>query len=183
MKPRKPLLSRLLRRPPRGPEGIRRLCLLLAIGLVIGLVAMAGVGLPTLPTRAQIGRLGGSLPVPNAVSSDPPADVERFGTFETAPVYFENRLLFRVAAPTVWNRAAPGNQLLVEGRAEQIQTNLERIIDSSDQAGEQRSFTTAFDPKTLQIDIASQNGQTLLRARDSYHSQPQDLLTVTELDA
>ncbi|MFM7425098.1 MAG: mechanosensitive ion channel family protein, partial [Elainella sp.] len=32
-------------------------------------------------------------------------------------------------------------------------------------------------------DIASQNGQTLLRARDSYHSQPQDLLTVTELDA
>lgn len=181
MKPPKHLLSRLLRshlllgRLLRAlrPKRCRWFCLTVTVWM-----AVAGVG---LPGAAQIGRLGG-LSAPDPLSSDPPANVERFGTFETAPVYFENRLLFRVAAPTVWNRAVPGNQLLVEGRAEQIQTNLKRIIDS-DENPIQRPFTTAFDPNSLQVEIASQNGQTLLRAKDHYHSQPQDLLTVTELDA
>lgn len=128
------------------------------------------------------------LPLPSSVAQNAgqlPPNVTRIGTVETAPVYFENRELFQVASAAVWNRADPGDQILVEVRAEQITANLQRIIASDEtwKSSPIQAAKTTFDPETLQVKITNINGQTVLQAEDQNRSQPQDLLTVTELDA
>jgi small conductance mechanosensitive channel len=132
----------------------------------------------------------GQLSLPSPFGSSPqtnslPSGVERSGIVETAPVYFENRVLFRVTSPTVWNRVNLGNQILVEARAEQVAINLQQIIalEPDSKPIDARRFNTAFDPQTLRVEVVPINGQTALQARDAYHPQPQDLLTITELDA
>ncbi|MBF2077115.1 MAG: hypothetical protein IGR76_00975 [Synechococcales cyanobacterium T60_A2020_003] len=54
----------------------------------------------------------------------PPAGVEQVGNLEVAPVRFEGKELFKVAAPRVRDRTNPGDQIPVELRAEQIESSL-----------------------------------------------------------
>ena len=126
-----------------------------------------------------------SLPTIQPNVAKLPPGVERSGAIETAPVNFENKILFRVAAPAVLNRNAPKGQTLVEVRAEQIEANLQRIIaeDQTWDASDARSYTTLFDPESLQMQVATLNSQTILLATDAYRSQPQALLTLTDADA
>ena len=139
--------------------------------------------LTSSPALSQIGQL--SLPTAQPSSAKLPPGVERSGAIETAPVNFENKTLFRVAAPTVLNRDQPKGQTLVEVRADQIEANLQRIIaeDQSWDTGNPRSYKTLFDPESLQVQVATLNSQTILLAADAYRSQPQALLTLTDADA
>jgi moderate conductance mechanosensitive channel len=128
-----------------------------------------------------------SLPsiAPTPASEKLPHGVERIGSIETAPVQFENKILFRVAAAAVINRDEPKGKILVEVRAEQIQANLQQVIiaDPTWDASDRRAYRTLFDPETTQVQIAKLNGQTILIAADAYRPQPLALLTVTDSDA
>jgi small conductance mechanosensitive channel len=126
-----------------------------------------------------------------------PVGVRRLGFIEVAPVRFEDHILIEVVAPTVRDRASPGDQIPVEERARQVEINLERVIafDANtvnqdftletlfDSLRRQNSYITNFDPDTLQVSISKLNGATILQAVDDYRSTPQPLVTVTELDA
>jgi moderate conductance mechanosensitive channel len=151
--------------------------------LVLGTLAFWLTTAPALGQMGQIGQL--TLPTMQPSALKLPTGVERSGALETAPVNFENKLLFRVAAPTVLNRDQPKGQTLVEVRAEQIEANLQRIIaeDQTWDAGDARSYNTLFDPESLQVQVATLNSQTILLATDAYRSQPQALLTLTDADA
>ncbi len=122
---------------------------------------------------------------PNPGSEQLPPGVERIGSVETAPVQFENKVLFRVTAAAVINRDEPKGKILVEVRAEQIEANLQQVIinDPTWDASDRRAYRTLFDPATTQVQVAKLNGQTILSAVDAYRPQPLALLTVTDLDA
>jgi len=144
------------------------------------------VSFPALGQGAQVAQVAQlTLPTVQPSAVKLPLGVERSGAIETAPVNFENKVLFRVAAPTVLNRDEPKGQTLVEVRAEQIEANLQQIIaeDVTWNAGNARSFNTLFDPESLRVQVAILNRQTILLATDAYRSQPQTLLTVTDADA
>jgi small conductance mechanosensitive channel len=163
-------------------QNFRRFLRWLILGVAIFSLALPAFG-QTSPALGQIGQL--SLPSLQPSAAKLPSGVERSGAIETAPVNFENKILFRVAAPAVLNRDAPQGQTLVEVRAEQIEANLQRIIaeDQTWDAGDARSYTTLFDPESLQVQVATLNSQTILLATDAYRSQPQALLTLTDADA
>ncbi|MBI4782874.1 MAG: mechanosensitive ion channel family protein [Oscillatoriophycideae cyanobacterium NC_groundwater_1537_Pr4_S-0.65um_50_18] len=151
--------------------------------LILGVLAF---GLTAAPALGQLGPMSQlTLPSIQPSAIKLPRGVERSGTIETAPVNFENKILFRIAAPTVFNREEPKGQTLVEVRAEQIEANLQRIIsvDPAWNAGAARSYNTLFDPESLQVQAATLNKQSILLAIDAYRSQPQGLLTVTDADA
>ncbi|NEQ97746.1 MAG: mechanosensitive ion channel family protein [Cyanothece sp. SIO2G6] len=108
-------------------------------------------------------------------SSYPPANVERFGEIETAPVRspFFGKDLFRVAAPTVYVRDGEyqdGN-VPVELRAELIEANL------------RRAMTRLTDVETVRVNRSILNGNLVLQVSDQDLSRPINLLTVTALDA
>lgn len=113
----------------------------------------------------------------------PNRKVQRLGNVEAAPVYFEGRPLLTVASPTVWDRTEAGAQIPVEVRAKQIESNLERVIEGGFIHGKKDGILTNFDPKTLQVSIASLNDVPVIIAGDGYHTQPQKLITVTYIDA
>ncbi|NJO42396.1 MAG: mechanosensitive ion channel family protein [Cyanobacteria bacterium CRU_2_1] len=125
-----------------------------------------------------------SIPSPPVQTQGLPPDVQRVGAIETAPVHFENRELFRVTAAAVPNRDQPNGAILVEVRAEQIEANLQRVVaeDPGWNPNSARKYSTTFDPETFRVEVAKLNNQTILQAMDAYR-EPQDLLTVTELDA
>lgn len=130
-------------------------------------------------------------PVPSTSGqSSLPQGVERIGYFETAPVYLDSQLLFRVTAATVVDRQNPGEQVPVETRAQIIENNLKQVI-TPQQSTNRQSFPlyeavlggTAYDPDTLVVEVAELNNQPILMVRDQNHVQPRALLTVTDLDA
>lgn len=131
--------------------------------------------------------------VPN--TNQPPSGVQRLGAIEVATVKLDGENLFQVVAPTVWNRSNPGKQIPVEARVEEIEANLNRVIafdpiqnlaipiGSTLQSDRQKGYYTNFDPKTLQVFGSQLDRDTILLAKDAYHSVPLQLLTVTQLDA
>ncbi|MGJ3252953.1 MAG: mechanosensitive ion channel family protein [Elainellaceae cyanobacterium] len=125
--------------------------------------------------------------------SRPPDDVTRYGFVEVAPVKFERKILFEVTSPTVRDRSNPDDIIPVEQRVEQIQVNLQRVIEIDDDRlstslnlvppMQDTLYFTQFDPETFRVIISELNGATILQATDRYRSRPQQLLTVTDLDA
>ncbi len=109
--------------------------------------------------------------------------IERLGNVEVMPVRFEGRELFTLAAPTVWDRGKPTQQLPVEVRATQVEANLNRVIEGSFLRDAKDGILTNFDPKTMQVSVVSLNDVPVIIASDSYHLQPLKLVTVTYIDA
>jgi moderate conductance mechanosensitive channel len=110
--------------------------------------------------------------------------VERRGSIETKPIWFDGEKLFTIASPTVWDRSQPGQLFPIEMRAEQIEANLNRVIEGSFISGENSDgILTNFDPETLQVSVVWLNDIPLITASDSFHSQPLKLVTITYLDA
>ncbi len=125
-----------------------------------------------------------SLPAPSGDSSRPPYGVTRYGAIEVAAVTLNGQELFKVVSPTVRDRSNPGKLIPVEVRAEEVRANLQRVIavEQPSEIQQQRRYSTSFDPKTLQVETVSINGQTVITARDGYRTQPLTIVTVTELD-
>jgi small-conductance mechanosensitive channel len=153
------------------------LILILAV-LTCGLT----VGWSSLPANGQ-------LPFPNqSPSVSLPPGVQRMGAIETAPVRLENRELFRVAALTITDRTNAEGRIPVEVRAETIEANLRQIIAFAPETraeleGDTISYVTAFDPDTFQVETRTINNQITLVAVDDYRPEPQEILTVTDVDA
>lgn len=140
------------------------------------------------------GQISPSTPVvPN--TNQLPQGVQRLGAIEVATVKLDGENLFQVVAPTVWNRNDLGKQIPVEARVEEIEANLNRVIafdpiqnfaipvGSTLQGDRQKGYYTNFDPKTLQVFVSQLDSDSILLAKDAYHSIPLQLLTVTQLDA
>jgi moderate conductance mechanosensitive channel len=147
-----------------------------------GLVALLAFALMT----AWVPTMAGNLPILKIWEQQlKPSDyrVQRLGNIEVTPVEFDGKELFTLAAPTVWDRTNPGNQLSVELRAKQVTANLERVIEGSFIHGKKDGILTNFDPKTLQVSVVSLNEVPVIIASDSYHSQPLKIVTVTYVDA
>ncbi|NJL47461.1 MAG: mechanosensitive ion channel family protein [Leptolyngbyaceae cyanobacterium SM2_5_2] len=148
-------------------------CLLLTGAVLLALLLMGGNG--ALPSHAQ-------LPLPPLTSPDSnrqplPPGVERQGTIETAAITLEEQTLFRIASPTVFDRSNLGQQIPVEVRAKQIESNLQRLIPAS------RSESAPFDPASFAVRVETVNGFPVLYAEDAQASTPRPLLTVTDTDA
>lgn len=114
------------------------------------------------------------------------AGVEHLGNIEVAPIKLDGQILFKVASPTVLNGDNQVNQIPVEVRADRIEENLNRIIGNnairlSSSYGIEMS--TAYDPETLRVYVATLNNTTTVFARDNAHPLPFPLLTVTQSDA
>lgn len=137
-----------------------------------------------------------SIPTPSVQDSNKlPDGVQQLGGIEVATVNFVNAPLFEVASATIRNRKNPGKQIPVEERAKQIEANLNRVIaadprqkwnitkEPTQKSLQKRDYDTNFDPKTLQVEVATLSGETVILATDAHHSRPQSLLTVTDLDA
>ncbi|BAZ70971.1 hypothetical protein NIES4106_57680 (plasmid) [Fischerella sp. NIES-4106] len=128
-------------------------------------------------------------------ANQPPQGVQRLGAIEVATVKLDEKNLFQVVSPTVWNRNSLDKQIPVEARVEEIEANLNRVIafdpiqkfaipiGSTLQSARQKGYYTNFDPKTLQVFVSQLDSDTILLAKDAYHSIPLQLLTVTQLDA
>jgi moderate conductance mechanosensitive channel len=146
------------------------------------------------PTTTVWGQISPSTPVVQNTNQPPPG-VQRLGAIEVATVKLDDKNLFQVVSPTVWNRSSPGNQIPVEDRVEEIEANLNRVITfdpiqtfaipigSTLQSDLQKGYYTNFDPKTLQVFVSQLDGNTIIVAKDAYHSVPLQLLTITQLDA
>jgi small conductance mechanosensitive channel len=152
------------------------------------MVMMVSVALALMPLWSAQGQLWQSN-APTTVNR-PPAQVQRLGFIEVAPVYFKSRKLLEVAAPTVRDRSNPGELIPVEERALQISVNLNRVIETNwqaleafEQTQQQPDYITRFDPRSLRVVVSTLNGETILEAVDGERSQPQQLLTVTQYDA
>jgi small-conductance mechanosensitive channel len=152
----------------------------LILGIVLGVLTV-------VLTVGWAPAASGQLPLPNTPSEQVnlPPGVQRMGAIETAPVRLENRELFRVVASTVPDRNNTNGQIPVEVRAETIEANLRQVIafvpESDVEAG--RPYVTAFDPETFRVETRTINNQITLTAVDAYRPEPQELLTVTDLDA
>lgn len=138
----------------------------------------------------------GQIPIPVAPTKDTsiPDGVQRFGGIEVATVKFQNNDLFKVVSPTVWDRKNPGKDTPVEMRAAQIEANLDLVVAFDNPLHElnisigraesgRKDYSTNFDPKTLQVVVSKFRGETVILATDAYRSQPEGLLTVTDVDS
>lgn len=152
---------------------------ILISGLLVGLLSVAflTIWVPTVTGKSPITQVW-QQQLQHANRA-----VERRGTIETIPVWFDGEELFTIASPTVWDRSKPGEQLPVEIRAEQVEANLNRVIEGGFLSGSKDGILTNFDPKTFQVNVAWLNDVPILTAVDSMHSQPLKLVTVTYLDA
>lgn len=148
-----------------------------------GWIRLAQVGLGVLLTVALhlLPVAYGQLPFPQEDTSKVPQGVTRSGLLEVTEVSLDGQPLFEIAAPTVSDRSAPGGQVPVEVRAEQIEANLNQLLapKPSQVAGE----TAVLNPETLEIYIETINNQPVLLAQAAELNQPQALVTVTEADA
>ncbi len=137
------------------------------------LLSLAGAVM--LPGRAQIPL--SPLTAPDSNRQPLPPGVERQGTIETAAITLDDRKLFRIASPTVFDRSNLGEQIPVEVRARQIESNLLRLIPAS------RRDTAPIAPANLIVKIEIVNGLPVLYAEDSQTKDLRALLTVTDADA
>jgi moderate conductance mechanosensitive channel len=112
-----------------------------------------------------------------------PLGVQRSGLLESAPVSLDGDELFRIASPTVYNRAEPGNQVPVEARARQIELNLSQLVAPNPSPEKSTSYSTLLDPETIEVIIESLNNQPVLLVKDAHLVEPRVLLTVTDTDA
>ena len=152
------------------------------VGLLSFLVVMvivfsspsASAQLPSFPS-----------PLSQPPSNQPPADVQRLGDIEVAPVEFDGQTLFNVASPTVLDRSHPGNLIPVEIRAQEIEENLNRVIGGGNIQISLKGIksSTPYDSRTLQVYIGKLNRATTILVKDKTHPLPLQILTVTEADA
>lgn len=105
-----------------------------------------------------------------------PSGVTRIGELEITDVRFDGSSLFTIAAPTVRDRANPGDAIPVEVRAEFIQSNLRRVLHS---ALAQRRES----PELVNIGVARLNNVLVISARLGQAERTTRLLTVTEADS
>lgn len=105
-----------------------------------------------------------------------PPGVTRIGELEIADVRFDGSTLFTIAAPTVRDRNNPGNAIPVEVRADLIQSNLRRVLQSAFDQG-RRS------PARVDIGVARLNNVLVISARIGQAERTTRLLTVTEADS
>lgn len=105
-----------------------------------------------------------------------PPGVTRLGELEITDVRFDGSSLFTIAAPTVRDRAHPGNVIPVEVRAELIQSNLRRVLHS---ALDRRRRS----PELVNIGVARLNNVLVISARIGQAERTTRLLTVTEADS
>ncbi|HIK25235.1 MAG: mechanosensitive ion channel family protein [Thermosynechococcus sp. Uc] len=105
-----------------------------------------------------------------------PPGVTRIGELEMTDVRFDGSSLFTIAAPTVRDRAHPGNLIPVEVRAELIQSNLRRVLHS---ALDRRRRS----PALVNIGVARLNNVLVISARIGQAERTTRLLTVTEADS
>ncbi|WP_416670281.1 mechanosensitive ion channel family protein [Egbenema bharatensis] len=151
----------------------------------LGLVFILGVmtfGLTVGWVPAAMGQL--SLPI-QSDSVNLPQGVQRMGAIETAPVRLENRELFRVVALTVSDRGSPEGRTPVEVRAETIEANLRQVIAFAPTPASEvdSEYVTVFDPDSFRMETQIVNNQITLVAVDDFRPEPQEILTVTDLDA
>jgi small conductance mechanosensitive channel len=146
---------------------------------------LATGALPDGAPPAAYGQIPGLPTAGTAGEAELPLGVERRGLIETAGVALDGRELFRIASPVVYNRAAPGDLTPVEVRAREIEAKLERLVSrgADPGAGPARPQSAGLDPETLRVQIETRNGQPVLVAADARGAAPEELLTVTDLDA
>lgn len=138
--------------------------------------APAALGQLTFPTQTPSGDQQRSNRLPDRV--------ERLGVLEVTPIFFENEVLFTIASPTIRDRGESGSQIPVELRAEQIESNLNRVIQ--DKVGVSTrgiENSTEYDLESLQVYVSILNNEPVLQVKDERHPQPFNLLTVTQADA
>jgi small-conductance mechanosensitive channel len=153
-----------------------------AVSLI--LISLLTFAIATSWTPVTLGQLPISLPSEQPLSNPLPKNVQRLGSLEVAPVNFEGVELFKVASPTVPDRSKPGNLVPVEQRAQQIEANLNRLLQSNVSISTQGATTSnSYDPKTLQVGIATLNRETIIQAKDQEHPQPLKIMTVVQSDA
>lgn len=149
--------------------------------LIIGLFSLMLSLFSGLSSQAQI-------PAPDLSSSptqSPPPNVKRIGDLEVTTVTLHGQDLFEIASEVVINRQEPGEQIPVEVRAQRIQERLRFVISLTHLSpfDEKLTYSTVFDPDSLNISVSTLNGQPVLMARDARRTEPQMLLTVTPQDA
>lgn len=154
--------------------------------IVPGLLSfMLTIGLSIAWTSATSAQVPPALkPMPS--SQFERGEVEHLGNIEVAPFKLDGQILFKVASPTILSGDKQTNQIPVEERAKRIEENLDRVIGNnsirlSPPYGIETS--TAYDPQTLRVYVAKLNNITTIFARDSAHSLPFPLMTVTQSDA
>ncbi|MGA7932034.1 MAG: mechanosensitive ion channel family protein [Kovacikia sp.] len=135
-----------------------------------------------MPTA--MGQISIPLPTEQSLSSPVPKNVQRLGSLEIAPVNFDGTELFKVASPAVEDRSKASNLVPVEQRAQQIEANLNRLLQSNVSISNEKSTTSnSYDPKTLQVLVAVLNRETIIQVKDQEHPQPLKIMTVTQFDA
>jgi small conductance mechanosensitive channel len=111
--------------------------------------------------------------------------VERSGLLEATDVRLDGRILFRIAAPTVFDRNNFSNQVPVEARARQVETTLQQFLAANPLYGDAPFYnhTTLLDPDTLRVGIQTINNQPILFVDDAYLVESRIVITITETDA
>jgi moderate conductance mechanosensitive channel len=133
-------------------------------------VPAAALGQIALPSLAPI------INIPN--------EVKQVEEVETSTVRLNNVPLFEIVEPPQLKHNQKEGKAPI-GRVQQLEHNLKRLVepDPNPIRRQKNSSVTNFDPKTLNTQLSTLNGETVLLAYDLYHAQPLKLLTVTQLDA
>ena len=95
--------------------------------------------------------------------------------YATAPIVLDGVTLFRVAVPVSAN-----DQLPVAVRANAVSVAIDQVLAADERNGVTR---TAFDPRTLHIEIVRAGDQVVLDAVDDHHRDGLPIVTVTRADA
>jgi small-conductance mechanosensitive channel len=130
---------------------------------VFGWIPPAQSQLPALPTAASNNPL------------QPPDGVTRNGEYETARVKspLDNKILFEVASPTIFNRdQIPEGKLPVEVRAQEVNERLWRVFSR-----------TTIAKQVPTVKILTLNNRPVIQISDNQSTRPIRLVTVTEPDA
>ena len=111
-----------------------------------------------------------------SIATAAPRGVTRLGNIESAKVKspVDGRYILTVSSPTVLNRNDPGDLLPVEYRANQVESQILRVL----------RLDPLPEPDKIQVETAFLNQQLVLfaNAPDESISRPLPLVTVTELD-
>lgn len=103
-----------------------------------------------------------------------PPGVRSEGLYRSAPVMLDGATLFRVASQA----NAPQGSLSAELRVQFIGQELDDLLAMKSDP----SLGTAFDPKTLHLEVAPDGPQAMIMASDATHTTPVPVMTVTVVD-
>lgn len=140
--------------------------------LLLSLSACFGV---VVEAPTAWGQFSGLPDVSTDAASQLPEDVDRSGQIEITWVEspLDNRPLFQIASPTIYDRSlASENRLSVERRAQEVEERLER------EAGR---LVESKQPRT--VAVATLNDRPIIQVQNPGRSRPLRLVTVTEPDA